>query len=437
MHPDSYPSSLTQARRAFWGILDHGLFSITNFALSIVLARWLPSADYGAFAIAFSVFLLIGALQIGTIIEPMLIFGSGRYGHCFAAYVRTVTKAHFIVMAFCSGLLLLLASVLAAIGNAAVARAFVGLSIATPFFLFASVRRRVFYVDGRVHYATLSSAVLLVTAFGAMYGLMKVDRLSAFSGLIVIGAAGALSALLSILVEQARDASSEKGPTLADVATEHWTYARWGTPAIAMSWVLLNAFVVGVPIMTDVEAAAGLRAMLNLIQPPIQLLNALSTVVLPSIVRANGSVRFRRIARSSVAAFVLVALSYVIPLVAFARSIAAVLYHSRYTDMTGLINYLIPVPVLCAVITACVIVLQARERPRSVFISWTIGALAAVVVGIPMVTLFGVRGAAAAISISYCAATVAFCYLAGGVLRQQSDVATARIALIGEVGSAQ
>ena len=429
--------SWSHARRAFWGIADHGLFSITNFALSIVLARWLTATDYGAFAIAFSVFLLIAALQIGTIIEPMLIFGSGRYGHCFVAYVRTVTKAHFIVMAFCSGLLLVMAGVLAALGNAAVAMALVGLSVATPFFLFASVRRRVFYVDGRVQYAALSSAVLLITTFAAIYGLMRADRLSAFTGFIAIGAAGALSAVFSILLERTRNPSKRDAPSLAEVAAEHWRYARWGTPAIAMSWVLLNAFVVGVPILTDVKAAAGLRAMLNLIQPPIQLLNALGTVVLPSIVRANTPERFQKIARSSLLVFMVVALGYVIPVATFASSIAALLYHSRYSEMTGLLNYLMPVPVLCAIITACVIVLQAREQPRPIFISWTIGALTAVLIGIPFVTLFGVRGAAAAISISYGAASFAFCYLARGVLRHPEDVAPSGIAFMGEVGSAR
>lgn len=437
MHMATRHRSLSHARRAFWGILDHGLFSITNFALSIVLARWLPATDYGAFAIAFSVFLLIAALQIGTIIEPMLIFGSGRYGRCFPAYVRTVTRAHFVVMACCSVLLLVMASALAAVGNAAVAMAFVGLAIATPFFLFASVRRRVFYVDGRVHFAALTSAILLITSFAAMYGLMRANRLSAFSGFIAIGAAGALSAALSVFLEETRDESSQDAPSLAEMAKEHWRYARWGTPAIAMSWVLVNAFVVGVPILTDVQAAAGLRAMLNLIQPPIQLLNALGTVMLPSLVRAGNSERFRKIARSSLLVFVIVALAYVVPVVMFAKSIAALLYHSRYTGMTGLIDYLIPVPVLCAVITACVIVLQAREKPRPVFVSWATGALGAVIVGIPLIVHFGVRGAAAAISISYCAASLAFCYLAFGELRREPKLTVRGIALVGDVGSSQ
>ena len=40
-------------------VADQGVFAVSNFLLNILLARWLAPADYGAFALAYSVFLFL------------------------------------------------------------------------------------------------------------------------------------------------------------------------------------------------------------------------------------------------------------------------------------------------------------------------------------------------------------------------------------------
>src|SRR3954451_1960960 len=51
-------------------ILDQGLISGSNFLIGILLARWLIPAEYGAFSLAFSVFLLLSYVYQSLLSEP-------------------------------------------------------------------------------------------------------------------------------------------------------------------------------------------------------------------------------------------------------------------------------------------------------------------------------------------------------------------------------
>jgi len=60
-------------------IFDQGLISGSNFFLGIVLARWLGAEQYGAYALAFSTFLLVSLIYQALLLEPMSVFGSSTY----------------------------------------------------------------------------------------------------------------------------------------------------------------------------------------------------------------------------------------------------------------------------------------------------------------------------------------------------------------------
>ena len=87
-------------RLAAWGargglaIADQALYAGAHFLLNILLARWLVPADYGAFALAYSAFLLIAALYAAVVLEPMAVFGPGRYSAHRQGYLGILLRAH-------------------------------------------------------------------------------------------------------------------------------------------------------------------------------------------------------------------------------------------------------------------------------------------------------------------------------------------------------
>src|SRR5260370_21820308 len=67
-------------------ILDQGLISGSNFLIGILLARWLVPAKYGAFSLAFSVFLLLSYVYHALVSEPQGVFSGSAYRHFLRGY---------------------------------------------------------------------------------------------------------------------------------------------------------------------------------------------------------------------------------------------------------------------------------------------------------------------------------------------------------------
>ena len=81
-------------QKGAWTVLDQALFAGANFAVNVALARWLDPAGYGAYTVAFTVFLLLGTVHAGYLVEPMLVFGAGRFRERLGAYLRVLLAGH-------------------------------------------------------------------------------------------------------------------------------------------------------------------------------------------------------------------------------------------------------------------------------------------------------------------------------------------------------
>ena len=71
--------ALPWVKKGSFAILDQALFSGANFLINILLARWLPPEDYGAFAVALSIYYLLLNLHTAVSTESMMVFGAGKY----------------------------------------------------------------------------------------------------------------------------------------------------------------------------------------------------------------------------------------------------------------------------------------------------------------------------------------------------------------------
>src|SRR5258708_26936586 len=67
------------AAKGGFALADQGLISGSNFVISILLARWLVPEQYGAYAVAFGIFILLTVLYQSLLLEPMAVFGGSVY----------------------------------------------------------------------------------------------------------------------------------------------------------------------------------------------------------------------------------------------------------------------------------------------------------------------------------------------------------------------
>src|SRR5438477_212183 len=91
----SKPSGIMRlVGNGFWAIADQGFFAGSNFILNIVLARWLSPNEYGAFGVAFSIFLLVGTLHSSLVTEPMTVFAPGKVRERIQSYLGVCLYGH-------------------------------------------------------------------------------------------------------------------------------------------------------------------------------------------------------------------------------------------------------------------------------------------------------------------------------------------------------
>jgi hypothetical protein len=96
-------SSARPSRKLVWvtkgslALLDQGLLSSSNFLVAILLARWLTRDQYGAYALAFSIFLLLAGFHNAFLLEPMSVFGPESYSRCLRSYIKKLFGFHFVL----------------------------------------------------------------------------------------------------------------------------------------------------------------------------------------------------------------------------------------------------------------------------------------------------------------------------------------------------
>src|SRR5579859_464681 len=90
---------LSAAMTGGLAILGQGAFAGSHFLMNVMMARWLPPEQYGAFALAYSGFLLFLMLYSACVYEPLIVFGSGRYAGRFQEYFGLLARGSVLVLA--------------------------------------------------------------------------------------------------------------------------------------------------------------------------------------------------------------------------------------------------------------------------------------------------------------------------------------------------
>ena len=161
-------------------ILDYGLFSGSNFLLGILLARWMSPEQYGAYALALSIFILATFLYQALLLEPVSVFSGTSYSNNLRGYLNSNVLLH-------CGISLIIC---VALGGTAVdarvwwhspvaARSFAGIAISAPFLLIHALGRRSFYLKLSPGPAAIGSAFYCVCVVGGAFLIYKLGWLSA------------------------------------------------------------------------------------------------------------------------------------------------------------------------------------------------------------------------------------------------------------------
>lgn len=397
--------------KGFWTVADQGLFSTSNFALSVLLARWLSPQDYGAFAVVFSVFLLISTLHTGLLAEPMAVFGPGRYEGRFSEYLGSLLYGHLGFALVIGFPLVLVGLGLAISGTKALSTTLLALAFAGPLILLLWLMRRSCYARFEPSLAAWGSALYMALMLAGAYALYRLEWLSAAAAFGVMGISSLVVSLWLVARLRVEWPSFRDDGLIRGALEDHWKYGRWTAATQLLFWCPVNIYFLLLPVWSGLEASASLRALMNLTLPMLLILGALSSsLLLPTLVQARGDTKFATLVRFSLVFFLLGSLLYWLFLGLFHNQLIFWLYGGQYAEDADLLWLLGLLPLGQALVSVLGTALQAYERPDRVFWACAFSTAMALTVGLLMTSVWGVSGAVIGILVSEVVAAGATAY---------------------------
>lgn len=361
-------------------IADQAMVAAFGLIPSLLVARWSSQTDFGLFATSYSVYLFALVIHTALITEPMMVFGAGRFRDGFAAYLRRLLAFNLILSAFL-GIVVAGAGILLSTLGSPLGRPLIFLAISLPALLLPYFVRRAAYSRFRVPVATLASALAAVIAVIALILLRDAVRANPGVAFLALAIAGTVTVSVwpLLLHSSATESRSISGQ---EVLLHHWSYGKWALGASAVRWIPGNFLYVFLPIVSGFQAAATLRALMNLVAPALRALSALSTVILPYFVRERerSEVRYHRMLVTSVAFVALTLPFFWLALGLFGEPVIRFLYDGKYVEASTYLWALGAIPIAMGIGSLFQAALRAEERPKDIFLH----QLVAITISLPL-----------------------------------------------------
>jgi O-antigen/teichoic acid export membrane protein len=277
------------ARRAGWSGIDQALFSLTNVALSVAVAHRVSASEFGAFSIAYLVYILVSNAGRAVASEPLIVRFAAKERREVLDAARDSTG---FALVFGSAIAVCTAGV-ATLFSGSVAGGLYGLAIFLPGILLQDTYRFVFFTEGKPQQAALNDGICAVALTIGLGAVLISGTHSVFLFVLAWGGATVVAAVAGIV---------QTGVVPCPRRAFTWFRENQALASgFLADFVLLIAasqigyFAVG--IIAGLNQLGGLRAANVLMGPITTVLTAARVVVLPEAVRARDESlrRFRKV----------------------------------------------------------------------------------------------------------------------------------------------
>jgi O-antigen/teichoic acid export membrane protein len=394
--------NMTLERIKRWGvkgglsILDQGLFSGTNFIVSILLARWLPASSYGAFSFVFAIYLFTTGFHSALILEPMSVLGPSKYKGEMPVYLTALFALHFL-LTVPLGLITMFAGGLLHVSNVELlGNALFGAGVALPFLLLVWLVRRVCYIKHAPQHAVFLSAFYAIFALGGFFLLRLPISNNLMLGFVWLGLSSLLSSLLSIRLAHNEIFDVFKASGLKRIFNEHWLLGKWLFLSNILDYLAFQSQVFVVTAFMSFSDVASWKALHNFYLPIRQTSIALSTMTLPYLAADYGKTNLKTLKRKGkliLAALSLLSISYFLFLLFFHDPLERLLYAGKYEHVAWLIPSVGFVAILTTFVDGFTVMNRAVQKFRYYVIVMGGSAFVGVFVGPFLVYWFGIIGA--------------------------------------------
>jgi O-antigen/teichoic acid export membrane protein len=401
--------------KSFWAIMDQGVFAISNFLLNLLLARWLSPREYGAFTVAYSVFLLCVAFHDALLTEPMMVFAAGRFRSHLPVYLSRLLLPHGMFVLLSSTAILVFSLLLSILVDGLPLSALLTVTIANPLILTFWLFRRMAFVHPGPQIAAQLAPVYLTALLMGIVAFNQVRLLSPATAFVTVSFASIC--MVALLTRRLNIRLRPDTRNTYEILNAHWTYGRWALTTSVLSWVPSNLFFLLLPVWAGLEASGALRAFLNVIMPLMHMFTALGSVLLVMFVKLRTRSDFTLITCRIFTVFFVTSIVYWFLLYNFGSPVIDWLYQQKYTSYGSLLWVVGLLPLATAATSVFGNALRALEKPRTLSISYVCSTVVTLTVGIWLVANWGIVGAAVGWVIAYATASVSILWF---FLRRES-----------------
>ncbi len=378
-------------------IADQGLISGSNFLLSILLARWLGAEQYGAYAVAFGIFVLLSLVYQSLVLEPMAVFGGSSYRDSLRSYLKTLSRIHFVISLSLVVVFGATALVIQEFGKQPVlAAAFAGVTIASPCVLVLFLARRTFYLEFSPAASAAGSLLYCALMMAGLFIAYHRGALSTFSAFVLIGIAAAFTSLLLWIRLRFMLPKGGVGPTLGEAWRRHWGYGRWALATCVVGWIPAYIYYPILSSFSGMAQSGQLKALMNLTLPFEQTKAALSMLFLPyaaRMVAQKGKAGAWAVTGQMTLLGFAGAIAYWGILLPFRGPVFQLMYSGKYTEVMNLLPLVAFGQIFWSAAYGPAVALRGMEAPELVFRAFTVAMIASLVVGIPATWFWGLQGA--------------------------------------------
>lgn len=399
-------SILRWFRRGVTALFEQGLFASSGLVVSILLAWWFPVEEYGAYALAFSIYLFLSTLHNAVLLEPMTVLGPASYRNSLPEYLGRLIRLHFAVTIILGLIVGIGGSIFGLFSrNTVLPSALWGVCVGTPYMLFFWLWRRAAYLDLRPGVALRGAAVNTSANIALLFLFHVLGWLNPFTAFLVQAIAGIAASLMLIVSVRPRLRLPSVDDAMRTILKQHWEYGRWVVVTAFVFWVAGDAYYVILASTAGMTDVAILRAIQNLVRPVSQFILAITLLLVPwaSARFADGEKQtFQRAINRVTLVFSGAALTYVLGLAVFGKWLTNLVYGGKYTQSA----YLLPLVAMPVLFTAAAegpsIAVRAMQMPSELLWAYSAAAVPTILFGVVLSRHWGITGGALGLGISAC-----------------------------------
>jgi len=378
-------------------ILDQGLISGSNFMISILLARWLMPDQYGAYAVAFGIYIMLSLVYQSLVLEPMGVFGGSTFRSNLRGYLRSLVSIHVALsVTICVALVISWAVAHRLGAGGAVTGALAGIAFASPCLMLFALARRTFYVELSPAPAAAGAFIYSTLVLAGLYVVYHHALLSPLTAFLLIGVGALVTGIVLMFRLRSGLSGSGPAPAVREAWHRHWRYGRWALASCIAGWLPSYIYYPLLSSFKGMAESGQLKALMNLTMPFEQTKGALLMLVLPyaaGVMGQGGKAGARILGTRLTLLSIFGAIAYWAVIIPLHRPVFHLLYSGRYMEVAYLLPALALGQIFWSATFGPAVALRAMESPSSVFVALAFATLASLLVGVPATWAFGLKGA--------------------------------------------